>query len=114
MSQLTVSLDLFAGILVAIHFLLPKRVQEKIDNWLKAVISLPPGAEDPGHDASLWISITIILILFVVFITWSICVDLGKAVFSFPQLVVINSMVLAGVIVGTGILVGVVLAKKFS
>jgi len=112
MSQVTVWLDLVAGILVATHFLLPKRLHEKIDSWLQRAMALPTGAKDPGHDASLWVSIILALVFFVVLTAWGVGTDLGKATFSVQQLVISSSMILAGAIVGMGILVGIVLARR--
>ena len=112
MSQLTVWLDLFAGILVAAHFLLPKRLHEKIDGWLQKAMALPPGARDPGHTKSLWVSIVLALAFFVGVTAWGVVVDLGKAILSVQQLAISSSLVLAGAIVGIGILVGIVLARR--
>jgi hypothetical protein len=112
MSQLNVWLDLFAGILAATRFLLPIRWHEKIDNWLKEAIALPPGAVDPGHTKSIWFSIGIALAVFVVLTAWGMVVDLGKAILSVQQLAISSSLVLAGAIIGIGILVGIVLARR--
>jgi glucan phosphoethanolaminetransferase (alkaline phosphatase superfamily) len=112
MSQLTVWLDLFAGILAGTSFLLPKRWHEKIDNWLQRAMALSPGAKDPGHSKSLWVSIILALAFFVGLTAWGVVVDLGKATLSVRQLAISSSMVIVGAIIGIGILVCIVLARR--
>lgn len=112
MLQLIVWLDLAAGVLVGAQFLLSQRLHERTDNWLRRVITLPSDAKDPGHKASLWVSIIATSIFFVGVTTYGVIQDLGKATFSSGELAISTGMILVGAILGIGALVGLVLARR--
>jgi len=114
MSKVIVGLDLIAGILVGAHFLIPRRLHEKVDKKIRELIALESGFEDPGHRKSLYISIAFVLAFFIALTVWGVHEDLGRGTFTLGQLILSYTFTLIGAAIGIGALVGIVLARRQS
>jgi hypothetical protein len=102
MSKIIVGLDLAAGILIGAHFLTPRPLHEKVDKKIRELVAFEPRAEDPGHRKSLYISIAITLIFFVILTAWGIHEDLGRGIFTVGQIILSTTLTIVGIIVGVG------------
>jgi hypothetical protein len=112
MSKIIVCLDLTAGILIGAHFLIPRRLHEKVDQKIRELIALEPGTDNPGHRKSLYTSIAIALIFFIILTVWGIHEDLGRGIFTVGQITLSTILTILGIIIGIGVLVGITTARR--
>lgn len=100
MFQVVNLLDLIAGLLVALNFLIPDKTLEKYDKWI--LNGLPESGEewDPLQPKSLRLSIPLATIVFVGLIVWAMLRDLANNTYSADQVAISALLYVFGALTG--------------